>query len=551
MQYPLPLTQLANNVAQHPNKPYLHQPIQGQWHTLSWAQVDEQARRIASGLFAQGLEKGDRVAILAKNSAEWFITDLAIMMAGMVSVPVYATAGQDTIEHILRHSEAKLIFIGKLDSNTATEAVLARVDIAVVSYPYESISEISQPQHWHQWLSAYEPMIEVHAPNEQDTVSLVYTSGSTGTPKGAIMSYRNFASSSYESAQIMPSIAQRRVMSYLPLAHITERCVVEIMSLYDATEIYFVESLDTFIDNVKHAQPTCFLSVPRLWTKFQSQILARMPDEKLQRLLKIPLIGKLVAAKIRKGLGLNKCLMFASGSAPIPADTLRWYQGIGINICEGWGMTETSGLSCGNIPFSSDRIGTIGLPQTCVEMMLSDKSEILIRGDAVFSGYYKSQETTDACFSDQWFHTGDRAQITADGAWQIVGRLKEQFKTSKGKFVTPVPIESLLVGNALLEQACVLGSGRKQPIAIIVLDENIQENTPELQQKLQALLEYTNRQLEGHQHLDHLIVASEAWSVENALLTPTLKIKRDQIAERYETFVHKTLPDTVVWESEL
>ena len=551
MQYTLPLTQFSQQVAAHPDKPYLHQPVNQVWHTLSWGQVNDQARRVASGLLAQGLVAGDRVAIMAKNSAEWLISDLAIMMAGLVSVPIYSTAGQETIEHILKHSEAKVLFIGKLDSTEAAAAVLARHQILVVSYPYPSVPDDGQQLQWTSWLDTYPELTEVHQASNEETMSLVYTSGSTGIPKGVVLSHHNLAAASHETAQRSPHSPSPRVMSYLPMAHITERSVVGLASFYKATEIFFVESLDTFIADVRHAQPTVFLSVPRLWTKFQSQILARMSDAKLQKLLRIPIVGKLVARKIRKGLGLHKCLQFASGSAPIPADTLRWYQRLDMDICEGWGMTETAGLSCGNIPFSSERIGTIGLPQPCVEMMLSDQSEILIRGDAIFKQYYKNPEATAEAFSEQWFHTGDRAQITSDGAWKIVGRIKEQFKTSKGKFVAPVPIEGLLQGNSNVEQACVLGSGRKQPIAVIVLSENITQKTSAIHNELQALLESTNSQLEGHQRLDHLLIAQTPWSIENDLLTPTLKIKRDQIADRFDSFIHKTLPDTIVWENEL
>ncbi|MCL6415833.1 AMP-binding protein [Aestuariirhabdus sp. Z084] len=547
MDYRLPLAQLAHNVASHPDKPYLHQPRNRQWSTLSWAEVDQQARRIAAGLKAQGFEPGDRIAIFAKNSAEWFITDFAIMMAGMVSVPIYATAGVETISHILAHSEAKAIFIGKLDGQDAGREAIPD-HLLTIAYPYPTLP---CKESWSDWLSQYEPLENVHEPQPEETATLVYTSGSTGLPKGVVLNYRNIASSSYCSANLTPHQPNDSTMSYLPLAHITERCVVELMTLYSPIEIYFVESLETFIDDVKHASPTLFISVPRLWTKFQAQVLAQLPQKKLQLLLKIPLVSSLVKRKIKTALGLDKARLFGSGSAPISPDILRWYAQLDIKISEGWGMTETSGLSCGNNPFSMDRLGTIGVPQKCVEMKLSDEGEVLIRGEAVFSEYYRNPEATADAFIDGWFRTGDRADVSKEGVWQIIGRVKEQFKTGKGKYVAPVPIESKLARNHDIEQVCVMGSGRKQPLAIVVLNEQTRAHTPEMEESLKQTLAQVNDELESHQRLDHLIVSDEAWDIENDMLTPTLKIKRDKLEKRYGDLLGRALPDSVVWETEL
>lgn len=547
MKYTLPLEQLAANVAAHPDKPYLHQPVDREWHTLTWAEVDNQARIIATALLTQGFSPGDRIAILAKNSAEWFITDFAIMMAGMISVPIYATAGVDTIRYIMDHSGARAVFVGKLDDTRAAEQAFDD-SVLIITYPYPTIRGQVQ---FTQWLEEYEPLQDAHQPLPEDTVTLVYTSGSTGQPKGVVLSYQNVASSSYEAAHIQPRTDQERCMSYLPLAHITERCVVELVTLYISMEIFFVESLDTFVEDVRHAQPTIFISVPRLWTKFQAQILAKIPDKKLQTLLKIPLIGHFVARKIRHELGFDKVRMYGSGSAPISPSTLEWYSRLGINISEGWGMTETSGLSCGNNPFDRSRLGTIGVPVPCVEMKLSEEGEVLIRGDAVFKEYYKNPEATAEAFTDGWFHTGDRAKLDSNGTWSIIGRVKEQFKTAKGKYVAPVPIESLLSRNSDIEQVCVLGSGRKQPLAIAVLSEQAKGLSESTRKQLQSTLEMVNAELESHQRLDHIIVSDDPWTIENDLLTPTLKIKRDKLEQRYSKYLLSTLPQAVVWEQEI
>ncbi len=547
MEYKLPLQQFVENVARHPDKAYLHQPEGRVWRTLTWAQVDDQARRIASGILAHGLQPGDRVAILAKNSAEWFVADFAIMMAGLVSVPIYSTAGEATIRHVLSHSGSKAVFVGKLDSVEAATAAIGD-DILSIAFPYPGAPA---QQQWNDWLEQYQPLPELADPGPEDTFTLVYTSGSTGLPKGVVLSHDNVAASAYFATTLNPVGDDLRVVSYLPLAHIVERCVVELPSLYKTGDIFFTESLATFLDDVKHARPTLFVSVPRLWAKFQAQILAKIPDDTLQALLDDPAQRDGVVNMIRDGLGFAETRVFGSGSAPISPSILKWFAHLGINISEGWGMTETSGLACGNNPFNEEWLGTIGVPVPCVEMKLSDAGEMLIRGASIFKQYYNNPEATAESFVDGWFRTGDKAELAADGSFKITGRVKEQFKTAKGKYVSPVPIESLFGVNPEIEQVCVLGSGRKQPLVLVVLSEMVKPRQEDAQQRLEKTLEQVNSQLESHQRIDAVIVASHPWSVENELLTPTMKLKRDKIEERYRRFLETELPAPVVWEVDL
>lgn len=548
MTYPTPLEALLRHTKNHPDKAFLHQPVNRQLKITTWKQAETQARQVATGLVSLGLSKGDKVAILAKNSAEWFITDWAIMMAGMISVPIYATAGEKTIRYILEHSEAKAVFVGKLDDKAAASAALTG-EIPVIAYPYDTVNAAHQ---WQEWIGKLEPMQHIYAPTLDETMSIVYTSGSTGNPKGVVLTYLNYASVSDTHAKAFQANGDDRLISYLPLAHITERGVVEGPGLYSGASFYFVESLDTFVDDLKVAQPTLFVSVPRLWTRFQTGVFEKMPAQKLTRLLRIPVLGKLVARKIRKGLGIDSARLYGSGSAPISPSILEWYRTIGIDICEGWGMSETTGLSCTNMPFEAELIGTIGRPCGCVEMKLSDQGEILIRGDAVFKQYYKNPEETEASFVDGWFRTGDKAQHLNNGAFKIIGRVKEEFKTGKGKYVAPVPIESALAANPDIEQICVMGSGRKQPVAVVVLAEHlVHSDKALLRPSLEATLTEVNAGLESHQKLDCLIVAHDSWTIENEFLTPTLKIRRAALEERYNRIAQAAEGKAVIWEDEV
>jgi long-chain acyl-CoA synthetase len=276
-----PLASFSKLAQQHPDKPYLHQPINRQLKIFTWNDVDLSARKIACSLLKMGLSKGDRVGILSKNCAEWFIADLAIMMAGMISVPIYFTANRETIQYIIEESDSKVVFVGKLDGLVEAQEGIAQ-HIPRIIFPYPSVSG----QYSWQALLDNEPLGEIHTADSEDTMTLAYTSGSTGKPKGVVTTYQNIGAAALATAARLKATADDHVMSYLPLAHITERSVIETLSFYLGCSVFFVENLATFIDDVKVAQPNMFGSVPRLWSKFQGEILNKMPDKKLQFLLK-------------------------------------------------------------------------------------------------------------------------------------------------------------------------------------------------------------------------------------------------------------------------
>ena len=546
MEYLTPLQNLQNNVIRHPNKTFLHQPVNRQWQEFSWSDVDYQARCIAAALKSQGFESGAKIGIISKNCAHWVITDLAIMMAGMISVPIYPTAEQTNISHIIKHADLSAIFIGKLDNPEEVQSAI-NDDLLSIAFPYPTPATRVQ---FSDWLTEFEPLMDVHQNTINDIATIVYTSGSTGRPKGVVLSYKNMASVAQNLVEIFNLSNNFRSISYLPLAHIVERSNGYV-AIYAGFEVFFVESLDTFIDDLQYAQPSGFISVPRLWTIFQGNVLNKISQNKIALLLSIPMVKHLFAKKIRKALGLNNAQWFVSGTAPIALSLLHWYEKLNIPISEGWGMTETSGASCLNYPLSKVRLGTIGKPLPCVEMTLSEEGEILIRGDAVFTEYHLAPQATDASFSNGWFHTGDCAVVNEQGEYTIIGRIKDKFKTSKGKYVAPVPIESLLCTNLDIEQVCLIGSGMKQPVALIVLTAMDDKRDIEVVNRLKSTLSNVNAELESHQKIDYFLVCEHAWSVENHLLTPSMKIKRNIIEKKYDALTTKEFSDLVIYEEDM
>jgi len=542
-----PMEMFASRVSETPNKVYLRQPKNGEYQEDTWAEVYEKTLRLAQGLRGLGLKKGERVAILANNCADWFIADYALVAVGLVPTPIYATAGEKIISYVLEHSNAKAIIVGDVAKPEVAEESIPDTVISIGM----STAKVKCQHTMATLIADNEPLDKesINQPKLEDIFSIVYTSGSTGNPKGVVISYENICFSAAVSVHALGTGDDERYLSYLPLAHVTERGLVEYNSLYGGATVTFNESLDTFIQDLRNAQTTSFISVPRLWVKFQSQVLASIPQRKLDVLLRIPVISGIVKKKIKAQLGFDNTKSYGSGSAPISPSILNWYHKLGIDIAEGWGMSETMGLATSQHPFDLNKVGTIGKAVEGFDLKISDVGEVLIKGPAVFKEYYKNPEVTAESFTDDgYFRTGDKADIDAEGYLKITGRVKDIFKSGKGKYVAPVPIESKLASNLLIEQLCVMGSGLPTAMVVIVLSKEVADDMSkeEIEESLVATVTEVNGQIEKHEVVGGIRIIDEAWTIENGLLTPTMKVKRAELEEKYLPTLEGQ-KDTVVW----
>ncbi|WEM45562.1 AMP-binding protein (plasmid) [Photobacterium sp. DA100] len=549
MTQPLPNEMILKWAEERADDVYLRQIINRQFVDFTYAEVADKALRLVSALRAQGFKPGDRIALMSKNCAEWFISDLALMLGSYISVPIFPTAGPETIEHCLTHSESKAVLIGKLDDSKAAISVMEKhPDILSIAFNYPSAPKCDHD--FNTLLSQHAPSEERPKHQQDDLMSIVYTSGTSGLPKGAMLSYGSFAWSAQRLVDHIGMQEGERLFSYLPLAHITERVYIFGSSVMSGMQVAFPESLDTFIDDVKMHRPTLFISVPRLWTVFQQRILEKLPQAKLNILLKIPFISGVIKRKLADGLGLNKARVLGCGSAPVSPALLRWYESIGLNITEAWGMTESFAYSTLNHPFRSDKIGTVGNAGPGVEIKVSADEEILVRGMGLFSGYYKNEEATKEMFDeDGWLHTGDIGFMDEDGYLSIQGRKNDTFKTAKGKFVSPVPIEKRIFELANIEMMCVVGSGMPAPILLAVPHDFPNFDRERYARTAERVINTLNQELESHAKIKGVLMIKEPWSIENGILTPTLKIKRHLLEKKYHDIGANWPKDKLVqWE---
>ncbi|ENM5768532.1 AMP-binding protein [Vibrio mimicus] len=546
---PPPNEMLLRWVQERPNEVYLKQIINRQFVEFTYAEVADQALRLVSALRALGAEPGDKIALISKNCAEWFICDLALMLGDYVSVPIFPTAGSETIDYCLEHSESKILIVGKLDDNKATAQVLAaRPNIISISLPYPSAA---QCQYQYQSLiKQYEPSEERPTHYDEKLMSLVYTSGTSGLPKGAMLTYGAFTWSVQQLVNHIGIQEGDRLFSYLPLAHITERVYIFGSSILGGVPTAFPESLDTFIEDVKMQRPTLFISVPRLWTLFQQRIQDKLPQKKLNILLKIPFINSLIKRKLADGLGLDQARVLGCGSAPVSPALLEWYRSIGLNVTEAWGMTESFAYSTINYPFRADKIGTVGNAGPGIELKIADDEEIMVRSKGLFAGYYKNDAATAESFDNQgWLHTGDIGSIDSDGYLTIQGRKKDTFKTAKGKFVAPVPIEKKLFEYSRVEMMCLIGSGLPAPILLAIPHNFPNFDRARYERTTQKVIARINSELESHEQIKGVLMIKEPWSIDNGILTPTLKIKRHVLEKKYhDTGQNWPKSQLVVWE---
>ncbi|WP_159654181.1 AMP-binding protein [Vibrio atypicus] len=546
---PPPNEMILKWAEERPNDVYLKQIINRQFVEFTYAEVADKALRLVSALKELGLKPRDKVALVSKNCAEWFICDLAMMLGDFVSVPIFPTAGADTIEYCINHSESKVLIGGKLDDPTATQQVIDSLpELTTISLPYDTA-----PKTQHSFVDLIEkaePSSDRPEHYDDKLMSLVYTSGTSGLPKGAMLTYGAF---SWSVQQLINHIGIKdgdRLFSYLPLAHITERVYIFGSSIQGGVQTAFPESLDTFIEDVKMHRPTLFISVPRLWTLFQQRIQDKLPQKKLNILLKIPFVNSLIKKKLADGLGLDQARVLGCGSAPVSPALLEWYHSVGLNITEAWGMTESFAYSTLNYPFRSDKIGSVGNAGPGIELKIAEDDEIMVRGKGLFSGYYKNDIATQESFDTEgWLHTGDIGFIDSEGYLTIQGRKKDTFKTAKGKFVAPVPIENKLFEYSRVEMMCLIGLGLPAPILLVVPHDFPNFDRARYARTTEKVIARMNASLESHEQIKGVLMIKDPWSIENGILTPTLKIKRHVLEQKYHDVGHNwPKGQLIVWE---
>jgi long-subunit acyl-CoA synthetase (AMP-forming) len=525
------------------DKVFLTQPLGGgKVADYTWSQTMDQARRMAAYLQAQNFEPGARIGILSKNCAHFFMAELAIWMAGGTTVAIFPTELAETVRYVLEHSGASLLFVGKLDTWEQQKSGVPE-GLPCIALP---LSPKNSFETWDAITARTAPLQGRIQRAPEDLCILAYTSGSTGQPKGVV---HNFGRATHATEGIVADqllrlggeIPDPRILSYLPLAHIYERAWVECASIvYGKMHVYFAESLDTFLQDLQRARPTSFISVPRLWLKFQQGVFTKMPPKKLDRLLSIPILGRIVGRKVLKGLGLDQVITAGSGSAPIPAELIDWYRRLGLKLYEGYAMTEDFAYShTSKDGFNAP--GCVGVALPGVEVRFSEEGEILIKSPGQLVGYYKRSDLDAQVFTeDGFFHTGDKGVLTPQGLLKLTGRVKELFKTSKGKYVSPAPIENQLNAHPLVEMSIVSGVAQPAAYAMVVLAEGIRPQVGDaavrarVEDELAQLLKDVNGRLADYEQLKMIVVAPEPWSIENGYLTPTMKIKRSRIEAAVE-----------------
>ena len=522
------------------DKPYLKQPFGDKWEEYTWGEVGDMARRLATGLKSLNLREGAHIGIYSKNCREWIISDLAIVMAGYVSVPFFPSLNGKELAYIMDYGDVDALFIGKIETWDQIKDDLPE-GMPLIKFPhYDGCSNVTKGHEWFNFIDSHEPMQNPNKPKLSDLWTIIFTSGTTGNAKGVMLTYQaidgiKVVLDDPNNPLGIKHDGNNDFISYLPLNHIFERVVIEWCSFRYGGTISFVESLDTFAKNLKAVQPHVFAAAPRVWTKLQLGLLTKFPQKKLDKLLKIPLLSSLLKKLIKKGLGFSKARIVVSGSAPMPVELIEWFRKVGVYITNGYGMTENCAICSSVDGRDFEKLHTVGQPQKGVKLKIDEETgEILMKGPFIMKGYYKNEELTNTTLRGGWLHTGDKGFLDEDNYLHITGRVADSFKTSKGEYIEPLTLEQYFVNINEIEEVCVVGLGIAQPLCLIQLSE-IGKNTSRevISKMLTDRLSEVNSDLVNYKKISTLIIVKDEWTQQNGIVGPTQKLKRGAIEDKY------------------
>ena len=538
------------------DKPFLRQPFGDKWEEYTWGEVGQMARKLASGLKSLGLRERAHIGLISKNCREWIIADLAIMIAGYVSVPFFPSLKGKDLAYVMDFGDVDALFVGKIETWDEIKNDLPK-DMPLISFPtYKGFSNITKGYQWFDFINKFEPLMEPNVPKLSDLWTIIFTSGTTGNPKGVMLSYLANDMTKVITEDSNPLkinfSGDNDFISFLPLNHIAERVVVEHTCFRFGGTISFVESLETFSKNLQDVQPHVFFAAPRVWTKFQLGILSKFSQKKLDTFLKIPIISGIIKGKLKKALGLSRARATVSGAAPMQVTQIEWFRKIGVYITNGYGMTENCAICTQVDGRDFGKMDSVGKPQSRVEVKIDNSNgEILMRGPFLMDGYYKRKELTDETLRGGWLHTGDKGFIDEDNYLHITGRVVDSFKTSKGKYIEPLTLEYYFGDIKELEEVCVAGLGMSQPLCLAQLSDIGREMSKEdLTNMLTEKFNEINSGLENYKKMSTLIIVKDKWTEENNAIGPTLKIKRGTIDKMYSSNYESWEEDkrNIIWE---
>ena len=557
----------------------------GKWESLSTENFISQSRAISRALVGLGIKAGDKIAMISSNNrSEWSVIDVGLLTLGAVNIPIYPTISSKDYEYILNHSESIYCFVSDQEVYEKVKSIQKNVKSLKKVYSFDKIKGCP---HWSELLDEGSKMDNddtvtkmKNQVKSEDLATIIYTSGTTGVPKGVMLSHNNVVSNVVSSSKRLPlTIGQASALSFLPVCHIFERVILYIY-MFNSVSVYFAESIETIADNLKEIKPNVMTAVPRLLEKVYDKIYARggeltgikkslfywAVDLGLQYNpygqngawyeFKLKIAKKLILSKWQEALGGNLELI-CSGSAPLQSRLARVFTAAGMTLVEGYGLTETSPvISVCDMRENKFKIGTVGKVIDGVEVKIAEDGEILCKGPNVMMGYYKEEKMTKEVMSGDYFHTGDIGEIDSEGFLKITDRKKEMFKTSGGKYIAPAVIENQMKQSLFIEQIMVVGSGRRMPTAVIQpnvdhviewlkekgiecnsLSKAIQETI--LKDEILKEVENHNQNFGSWEQIKKIELTPDVWSIDDGHLTPTMKLKRKVVTEKYKDLIEK------------